>query len=99
MDRVDLAGTGVACNEWVLTTILCPEAMMEIQNSVAVWLFNIGCIVLGLSFGCAVTFGLWVNDDEILPCYVAQYASHYQPYNDGVPDDGPTPHSSTTSEG
>lgn len=50
---------------------------MEIQHSVTVWLFDIGCIALGLLFGCSMTFGLWANDDEILPCYVAQYASHY----------------------
>ena len=36
-----------------------------------------------LFFGCSVTFGLWVNDDETMP-YVAQYASHYRPYNYGV---------------
>ena len=28
-----------------------------------------------------MTFGLGVNDDETMPFYVAQYASHYTPYN------------------
>ena len=42
-----------------------------------------------LFFGCSMTFGLWVNDDETMPFYVAQYASHYQPYNYGVSGYGP----------
>jgi len=42
-----------------------------------------------LFFGCSMTFGLWVNDDETMPFYVAQYASHYRPYNYGVSGYGP----------
>ena len=44
--------------------------------------------VFSSSLGCSVTFGLWVNDDETMP-YVAQYASHYRPYNYGVSGYGP----------
>ena len=36
-----------------------------------------------------MTFGLWVNDDETMPFYAAQYASHYRPYNYGVSGYGP----------
>jgi hypothetical protein len=42
-----------------------------------------------LFFGCSMTFGLGVNDDETMPFYVAQYASHYRPYNYGVSGYGP----------
>jgi hypothetical protein len=42
-----------------------------------------------LFFGCSMTFGLGVNDNETMPFYVAQYASHYQPYNYGVSGYGP----------
>lgn len=42
-----------------------------------------------LFFGCSMTFGLGVNDDETMPFYAAQYASHYRPYNYGVPGFGP----------
>jgi len=39
---------GVGCNEWVLTKLLSPEGVVEIQNRIAVWLFDILCIALGL---------------------------------------------------
>jgi hypothetical protein len=42
-----------------------------------------------LFFGCSFTFGLGVNDDETMLFYVAQYASHYRPYNYGVSGYGP----------
>jgi hypothetical protein len=42
-----------------------------------------------LFFGCSMTFGLGVNDDETMPFYAAQYASHYRPYNYGVSGYGP----------
>jgi hypothetical protein len=42
-----------------------------------------------LFFGCSMTFGLGVNDDETMPFYMAQYASHYHPYNYGVSGYGP----------
>jgi hypothetical protein len=42
-----------------------------------------------LFFGCSVTFGLWVHDDETMPFYAAQYAPHYRPYNYGVSGYGP----------
>ena len=42
-----------------------------------------------LFFGCSMTFGLGVYDDETMPFYVAQYASHYRPYNYGVAGYGP----------
>src|SRR5712691_9889369 len=42
-----------------------------------------------LFFGCSMTFGLWVNDNETMPFYIAQYASHYRPYNYGVSGYGP----------
>jgi hypothetical protein len=42
-----------------------------------------------LFFGCSMTFGLWVNDDETMPFYVAQHALHYRPYNYGVSGYGP----------
>jgi len=42
-----------------------------------------------LFFGCSMTFGLGVNDHETMPFYVAQYASHYRPYNYGVSGYGP----------
>ena len=42
-----------------------------------------------LFFGCSMTFGLGVNDDETMPFYVAQFASHYHPYNYGVSGYGP----------
>jgi hypothetical protein len=42
-----------------------------------------------LFFGCSMTFGLGVNDNETMPFYMAQYASHYQPYNYGVSGYGP----------
>jgi hypothetical protein len=42
-----------------------------------------------LFFGCSMTFGLGVNDDETMPFYMAQYASHYYPYNYGVSGYGP----------
>jgi hypothetical protein len=40
--------TGIVCNEWVLTKLLSPDGMVEIQNRVAVWLFDLLCITLGL---------------------------------------------------
>jgi hypothetical protein len=40
---------GVICNEWLLTKLLSPDGVVEIQNRVAVWLFDIVCIFLGLS--------------------------------------------------
>jgi hypothetical protein len=42
-----------------------------------------------LFFGCSMTFGLGVNDNETMPFYAALYASHYQPYNYGVSGYGP----------
>lgn len=42
-----------------------------------------------LFFGCSMTFGLGVNDNETMPFYVAQYASRYRPYNYGVSGYGP----------
>ena len=42
-----------------------------------------------LFFGCSMTFGLGVNDDETMPFYVAQYASRFRPYNYGVAGYGP----------
>jgi hypothetical protein len=42
-----------------------------------------------LFFGCSMTFGLGVNDNETMPFYVTQHASHYRPYNYGVPGYGP----------
>ena len=42
-----------------------------------------------LFFGCSMTFGLGVNDDETMPFYVAHYASHYRSYNYGVSGYGP----------
>lgn len=42
-----------------------------------------------LFFGCSMTFGLRVNDNETMPFYIAQYASHYRPYNYGVYGYGP----------
>jgi len=42
-----------------------------------------------LFLGCSMTFGLGVNDDETMPFYVAQHASHYRPYNYGVSAYGP----------
>jgi len=42
-----------------------------------------------LFFGCSMTFGLWVHDDETMPFYAAQYAPHYRPYNYGVSGYGP----------
>jgi hypothetical protein len=42
-----------------------------------------------LFFGCSMTYGLGVNDDETMPFYVAHYASHYRPYNYGVSGYGP----------
>jgi hypothetical protein len=39
--------TGIVCNELVLTKILSPDGMVEIQNRVAVWLFDILLISLG----------------------------------------------------
>src|SRR5437879_10062020 len=42
-----------------------------------------------LFFGCSMTFGLGVNDNETMPFYMAQYASHYRPYNYGVSGYGP----------
>jgi hypothetical protein len=42
-----------------------------------------------LFFGCSMTYGLGVNDDETMPFYVAQYASRYRPYNYGVSGYGP----------
>jgi hypothetical protein len=42
-----------------------------------------------LFFGCSMTFGLGVNDNETMPFYVAQSASHYRPYNYGVSGYGP----------
>jgi hypothetical protein len=42
-----------------------------------------------LFFGCSMTFGLWVHDDETMPFYAAHYASHYRPYNYGVSGYGP----------
>src|SRR3989442_5887767 len=43
-----LIWTGIICNEWVLTKLLSPDGVVEIQNRVAVWLFDILCIALGL---------------------------------------------------
>ena len=40
-------------------------------------------------FGGSSTFGLGVYDNETMPFYVAQYASHYKPYNYGVVGYGP----------
>jgi hypothetical protein len=45
-----LVCTGIICNEWVLTTILSPDGMVEIQNRTAIWLFDILLIALGLCF-------------------------------------------------
>ena len=42
-----------------------------------------------LFFGCSMTFGLGVYDDETMPFYVAQHASNYRPYNYGVAGYGP----------
>ena len=42
-----------------------------------------------LFFGCSMTFGLWVHDDETMPFYAAHYAPHYRPYNYGVSGYGP----------
>ena len=203
-----LIGTGILCNEWVLTKLLSSDGNVEIQNRVAVWLFDLVFIVLGifcmkigkrlasrdvlrrlsqgypktcalsiglvltvllgvcaedifyglnyyrkeptvqeevktiidpilgyrlppharltetkavggkviyhatastdafgrrltpvdhveqrhrflLFFGCSMTFGLGVNDDETMPFYVGQYATHYRPYNYGVSGYGP----------
>jgi hypothetical protein len=42
-----------------------------------------------LFFVCSFTFGTGVNDDETMPFYVAQLASHYMPYNYGVGAYGP----------
>jgi hypothetical protein len=42
-----------------------------------------------LFFGCSMTYGLGVQDTETMPFYVAQYASHYHPYNYGVSGYGP----------
>lgn len=70
----------LAWRERVTTTILSPEAMMAIQSRLTVGLFERRYMALGLFFSCEITFGLWGNDDEILPWYVAQYTSHYQSY-------------------
>src|SRR6266581_3658051 len=43
-----LVGTGVVGNEWVLTKLLSDDGIVEIQNRVAVWLFDITLIALGL---------------------------------------------------
>src|SRR2546428_1336450 len=43
-----LVGTGLVGNEWVLTTLLSDDGIVEIQNRVAVWLFDILCMALGL---------------------------------------------------
>jgi hypothetical protein len=42
-----------------------------------------------LFFGDSFMFGQGVNDEETLPCYVAQLAPHYRPYNYGVVGYGP----------
>jgi hypothetical protein len=42
-----------------------------------------------LFFGCSMTFGLGVQDDETMPFYAGQYAPHSRPYNYGVSGYGP----------
>jgi hypothetical protein len=42
-----------------------------------------------LFFGCSMTFGLGVNDNETMPFYVGHFASHDRPYNYGVSGYGP----------
>jgi len=49
--------TGIACNEWVLTKILSPDGMVEIQNRAAIRFFNIIFISLGLFFVQLGKFG------------------------------------------
>jgi hypothetical protein len=44
-----LIGTGVGCNEWVLTKIFSPDGIVAIQHRVAVWLLDILLLSLGLS--------------------------------------------------
>src|SRR5437016_4172693 len=46
--------TGLVCNEWVLTTLLSPDGVVDSQNRVAVWLFELLCLALGL---CCVKLG------------------------------------------
>src|SRR6266581_4017756 len=43
-----LISIGLVCNVWVLTKLLSPDGVVEIQNRVAVWLFDIILIFLGL---------------------------------------------------
>ena len=42
-----------------------------------------------LFFGCSLTFGVGVNDNETLPFYVARLAPRYFPYNYGLGGAGP----------
>src|SRR5882762_6582845 len=58
-----LIGTGVVCNEWVLTILLSPDGVVEIQNRVAIWLFDIVLLSLGL---CLVKLGQLVPSRDVL---------------------------------
>ena len=42
-----------------------------------------------LFFGCSVTYGMGVNDNETLPYYVGEFAPNFQPYNYAVGGWGP----------
>ena len=53
-----LIGAGIVCNEWVLTKTFSPDGMMEIQNKVAIWLFDLLLIFLGLFCMKMGKFGL-----------------------------------------
>ena len=60
-----LMGTGVVCNEWILTKILSPDRIVAIQNRLAVWLLDILLLSLGLFLVKITTL---VASQHILRC-------------------------------
>jgi len=43
-----LCGTGILCNEWVLTRLFSADGTLEFETRAQIWFFDIGLVLLGL---------------------------------------------------